>query len=556
MRRRIHLKRYRQIVNTLVKHGFGYLVDQLGLGDLVSWARRARTEEKTRLSRGAHLRMVMEELGPTFIKLGQVLSTRPDLLPKDVIEELARLQDQVPPFPFEEVQHVVEEELGQPLAEMFRSFDREPLAAASIGQVHRAELAGGEAVVVKVRRPGVERVIQTDLEILFDLARLAERHTVWGQVYSFTDMAEEFARTLKLELDYAAEGRNADRLRENFRDNPAVRIPRVYWAFTTGRVLTMEYVDGVKLSNLEELEHRGWDRRQVARNLAQTVLQQVLLDGFFHADPHPGNVAVLPGGVLAFMDFGLVGRLSEERKRQFVSLVLGLVRRNTGQVIRSITEMGIVGQEVDLMAFKRDVDRLRERYYDIPLGQIRLGTAIGEILDLAFKYRLRMPTELTLLAKTLVTLEGVVRDLDPDLSIVSIAEPLARTLLRRRLAPGTLARAAGEYTLDVGGIMLELPRKLEGILDKLLAGNVSLRLEHQNLERAMSHLDRIANRLSFSLVLLAFSIVTAGLVIGSALGADRGRFFFWSLPVLELAFLLATLMVTYLIWAIFRSGRF
>ncbi|KKM09762.1 ABC transporter [Clostridiales bacterium PH28_bin88] len=556
MRRHIHLKRYRQIVNTLAKHGFGFLVDQLGLGDLVSWARRVKAEEKTRLSGGARLRLVMEELGPTFIKLGQVLSTRPDLLPRDVIEELARLQDQVPSFPFEQVQGLVEEELGQPLAELFRSFDREPLAAASIGQVHRAELATGEAVVVKARRPNVERVIRTDLEILFDLGRLAERHTLWGQFYKFSEMAEEFARTLKQELDYTAEGRNADRLRQNFSGDPTVKIPGVYWVFTTDRVLTMEYVEGVKLSDVEELERRGWDRRLIARNLAQAVLKQVLLDGFFHADPHPGNVVVLPGGVVAFLDFGLVGRLSEERKRQFVSLVLGLVRRNSNHIIRAVTEMGIVGQEVEMQAFKRDVDLLRERYYDVPFGQIRLGTAISEILDLAFRYRLRIPTELTLLAKALITLEGVVRELDPGLSIVAIAEPLAHTLLRRRLVPGMLTRTAREWALDYGGLLLDLPRKLDGFLDKLVTGDAILKLEHQNLERAMSHLDRIANRLSFSLVLLAFSIVTAGLVIGSALGADRGRFFFWSMPVLELAFLLATLMVAYLIWAIIRSGRF
>ncbi|MBS3977524.1 MAG: AarF/ABC1/UbiB kinase family protein [Syntrophomonadaceae bacterium] len=551
----LHLKRYRQIVNAFARQGFGYLLDQMGLGEMISWAWQSKDPEKHRLSFGARLRQVMEELGPAFIKLGQMLSTRGDLLPQEVIRELAKLQDRVPPFPFLEAKEIMQDELGASWEKDFRWVEPEPLAAASIGQVHRAELADGRQAVIKVRRPGVEQSIKVDLEIVVDLARLAENRLPKARFYHLVELMEEFARTIKLELDYTQEGRNSDRLRKNLARANLVRIPETFWQYTTARVLTMEYLAGIKLNNLNELDHHRIDRCRVAKKLIEVFLQQILLDGFFHADPHPGNLAVLPDQTLVLLDFGVVGRLSEEQKIHFGTLVLGITSRSSSQVIRALARMGILSADMDTRALRRDVDLLSERYYDLPLGQIRLGEVFVELLDLAFIHQLRIPSELALIVKSLVTVEGIIRELHPQLSMVEIAQPMAGKLMGRRLAPGFLARQAEEYLGEYSSMALEFPRKIDRLVTALVEGRLSLGLSHHNLDQVMRQMEKMANRLSFSLVLLAFSIVMAGLLVATALSAERGRVFLWGLPFLEVSFILASVMVALLCWAIFRSGR-
>ncbi|CEP66958.1 Protein kinase domain [Moorella glycerini] len=549
-RRYIHLHRYRQIVNILARYGFGYLLDQLGLGELI--LRRPRQE--AHLSAGARLRLALAELGPTFIKLGQILSTRPDLLPPDIIAELARLQDRVPPFPFAEVKQTVEKELGQPLEQLFREFDPEPLAAASIGQVHRATLPEGDQVIVKVQRPGIAEQVRVDLEILFDLARLAQRHTAYGQIYDFTRMVEEFARAMEGELDYTREGRYADRLRENLAGNAQVYIPAVYWDYTTVRVLTQEYVEAVKLNDLEEIDRQGYDRRRIAINLARAIYQQVLVDGFFHGDPHPGNLAVLPGEVIVFMDFGLVGVLSEERQEQFINLMLGIIRRRSQDVLRTILAMGVVPDGVDRNALRHDIETMRDRYYHLPLSQISLGRAVEELLQLAFKYRLRLPPELTMLAKTLITLEGLTRELDPTLELAELAEPYGRELLRRRFSAGALWQALADNLSSTWEMLQHLPRQLQHIVEMLEGGELTLKIEFLNLRSLVRQMDRIINKLTMSVVLLAFSIIMASLIISTALGAP-GTSLFFRLPTLEIGFGAAGLMLLWLLVAMWQGGR-
>jgi ubiquinone biosynthesis protein len=527
----------------------------MGLGEMISWAWQSKDPEKHRLSFGARLRQVMEELGPAFIKLGQMLSTRGDLLPQEVIRELAKLQDRVPPFPFLEAKEIMQDELGASWEKDFRWVEPEPLAAASIGQVYRAELADGRQAVIKVRRPGVEQSIKVDLEIVVDLARLAENRLPKARFYHLVELMEEFARTIKLELDYTQEGRNSDRLRKNLARANLVRIPETFWQYTTARVLTMEYLAGIKLNNLNELDHHRIDRCRVAKKLIEVFLQQILLDGFFHADPHPGNLAVLPDQTLVLLDFGVVGRLSEEQKIHFGTLVLGITSRSSSQVIRALARMGILSADMDTRALRRDVDLLSERYYDLPLGQIRLGEVFVELLDLAFIHQLRIPSELALIVKSLVTVEGIIRELHPQLSMVEIAQPMAGKLMGRRLAPGFLARQAEEYLGEYSSMALEFPRKIDRLVTALVEGRLSLGLSHHNLDQVMRQMEKMANRLSFSLVLLAFSIVMAGLLVATALSAERGRVFLWGLPFLEVSFILASVMVALLCWAIFRSGR-
>ncbi|MBE3572342.1 MAG: ABC transporter [Moorella humiferrea] len=549
-RRYVHLHRYRQVVNVLARYGFGYLLDQLGLGELI--LRRPRREAP--LSPGARLRLALAELGPTFIKLGQILSTRPDLLPPEIIAELARLQDQVPPFPFAEVKQTVEKELGQPLEQLFHEFDPEPLAAASIGQVHRATLPEGDQVIVKVQRPGIAEQVRVDLEILFDLARLAQRHTAYGQIYDFTRMVEEFARSMEGEVDYTREGRHADRLRENLAGNAQVYIPAVYWDYTTVRVLTQEYVEAVKLNDLKEIDRRGYDRRRIAINLTGAIYQQIFVDGFFHGDPHPGNLAVLPGEVIVFMDFGLMGVLSEERQEQFINLMLGIIRRRSQDVLRTLLAMGVVPDGVDRAALKHDIETLRDRYYHLPLSQISLGRAVEELLQLAFKYRLRLPPELTLLAKTLITLEGLARKLDPTLELAELAEPYGRELLRRRFSAGALWQALADNLSFTWEMLQHLPRQLQHIVDMLEGGELTLKIELLNLRSLVRQMDRIINKLTMSVVLLAFSIIMASLIISTALGAP-GNSLFFRLPTLEFGFGAAGLMLLWLLAAMWRGGR-
>lgn len=551
--RRRHWRRLRQIVNVAAAHGFGYIVEQLGLAGLLSRPRLGPADQKRpRLTRGQHIVRALEELGPTFIKLGQVLSTRADLLPADIVAELRRLQDQVPSFPFDEVRRQVERELGAPLEELFAFFAPQPLAAASIGQVHLARLPTGEEVVVKVQRPNLEELVETDLEILFEVARLAERHTAWGRLYDFPGMVEEFAITLRREMDYQTEGRNADRLRDNLADMPSVYIPRVYWDYTTRRVLTMENIAGVKLNERERLAAEGVDCKAVARLLTQAVLKQMFIDGFFHADLHPGNLAVLPGPVLVFMDFGMVGRLTPERRAQCLEIIRGLLGRDSDRIVRAVLAMGVVPGGADRQQLRRDVDRLRDRYYEVPFKELALGQALSELLELAFKHRLRLPAEFTLMIKTLITLEGVALDLDPELNIAEVAAAFGRRLLRQELRPQTLRRRLREAFW----LAAELPKNLHRVLEKLAEESLTLELKHRELDQFRGQLDRIANRLSFAIVLLSFSIVMTGLVISSALVQGGRGLFFWRLPILEIGFVAATAMFWWLIASIFRSGRF
>lgn len=551
MRRYRHLSRLREIINVFARAGFSYLVSQLGLGHLISLPWRQVQGPGPLASAGEKLRVALEQLGPTFIKLGQIMSTRPDILPLEIISSLRRLQDEVAPFLPDLVRQQVEKELGVPTETVFAWFDREPLAAASIGQVHRARLVTGEEVVVKVRRPGIEETVETDLDILFTLARLAKAHTAWGEIYDFVAMVEEFARTIRQEMDFAQEGRNADRLRENMAELSGVRVPHVFWEYTTTGVLVLEYVPGLKLNDLDRVRQAGLDTSVLATNLIQAFLYQVLDKGFFHADPHPGNLAALPDGTIVFMDFGMMGSLTRQRQEQFGQLILGLLRRNSRQIVRTISEMGIVPKGTDILQLRRDVDRLRNRYYEVPFQEIHLGKAVQEILELAFKYRIQLPSEFTYLAKALITLEGLALDLDPDLAIVKIAEPVGRRLLRQQYGYQSLRRRIQEHLEDLA----EVPSLLYEIVSQAASGNLAVHLEHEGLTKVLAQISRLVSQLSLSLVLLSFSIVMSGLVIGSALGEDSGGLFFQHLPVLEIGFAAATAMAIWLIISIYRSTR-
>ena len=551
-----HFNRLRFIANTFARHGFGYLIDSLGLKDILSVPRRFDSGESAhRLTRGERVRKVFEELGPTFIKLGQVLSTRSDFLPKDIIVELEKLQDHTPPVEYKQVNGVILEELGADASELFLWLEEEPLASASIGQVHQARLTSGERVVVKVQRPNLKDSVETDLEILFDLARIADRRTAWGERYSLTELVDEFSRTITAEMDFRVEGKNADRFQDNFYRDSRVYIPRVYWDYTTSRVLTMEQISGIKLSCLDELDRKGYDRSKLAGNFSRIMLKQILLDGFFHADPHPGNVFVLEGGVFGFLDFGMVGNLTRQRMAQLAKLLVALAGRNSEALLFGLLDMGIAPQDINRRDLKADIDRMWEKYLDKPVNEIKVGAAFNELLDLTFKYRIKMPPEFIMLSKSLIITEGVVRVLDPDLSVMGVVGPFARTLIRRQFSPGNMRRVMQSTITEYAYIISELPRLLRGLRERVEQHEVRAVLRHEGMERGLSKLDQIANRLSFSIVLLAFSILMAGLVVASAVGSRTNRIIL-DFPIIEAGFIVGGLLFLWLIFSIIRSGRF
>jgi ubiquinone biosynthesis protein len=553
-----HLKRYRQIVRSVARHGFGHVLTQLGLTGYLPSVRRTAENKRVllHLSRAQRLRLLLLDLGPTFVKLGQLLSTRPDLVPRDLIEELSRLQDDVPPFPFTEVATIIEQELGRPLTEIYADFSTEPLAAASIGQVHAARMPDGTEVVVKIRRPQIPAQMETDLEILLEAARFADRHTSWGKVYRASDVVLEMQRATREELDFCNEAENAAQIRENMLHRHDLIIPRIYTAQTSAAVLTMEKVNGIKLNQPDILIAAGHNCEEVARRLIDVMFEQIFVHGFFHADPHPGNLAVTGDGRLVFMDFGIVGKMQGKRRRQFTRLLIGMVNGNAHLLVSSLTEIGFVSRRVDRKALRHDVERLMEKYLDLPLSKINLGRAVREIFALAFEHQIRIPAEFTLLGKTIMTLEGVIEELAPELKLIELLKPYARRLARERLSLTAFREILNEQGSEAAAFFFSLPRRLDEIFEHTYAEGFPLQLNYPDLDKLFSHLDKQINRLSFSVILLSFSMIMAGLIIGSALVVSiTGETLLWRLPIIEAGFVLAGIMAVWLLFAILRSGR-
>ncbi|EFM11581.1 ABC-1 domain protein [Paenibacillus curdlanolyticus YK9] len=557
LNRRIrHLQRYRDIAKAFVRNGFGYLVKELGLAERIplpglrSSVRRDTGSKTT----GERVRLFLEELGPTFIKIGQIASTRPDLLPADIIEELVKLQDHVPPIPFQEAAAVLESELGASIIELFSEFEEQPIAAASIGQVHLAKLPDGRPVAVKIQRPNIRERIETDLEILEQLSRMAEHRLEWAARYQLRDMVNELAHSLRAELDYTIEGRNAERMAKPLERDKHVHIPAIYWDYSSRRVLTMEFLSGCKVTDLDGLSQLGFSPKQIAERVTTMLFRQIFDEGLFHADPHPGNLVIMSNGVVGLLDFGMVGRLTPAMKQHFGSLIISLRRNSTSGIIRAIEAMGAIPEETDMRKLRDDIDLLRDKYYDVPLSQVSLGESVTDLFAVAYAHRIRIPSDFTLLGKTLLTLEGVVSALDATFSIVDVAEPFGRRLFLDRLHPRSFADQALRHVGEYADLIADLPDKLRDITNMLRKGKLRHDISVPELDTFLKKMDRVGNRLSFSIVLLSFSIIMVGLIVGSSLG--RQSTFIWQFPVIEIGFGIATLMFVFLLYAIFRSGRF
>ena len=519
------MNRYRHIVDILARHGLGFLIGARAPGPVLSLPRSRKavmtasensycgdsegtssTETSHHATRPEHLRLAIEELGPTFIKLGQILSTRGDLLPAEYLEELAKLQDGAPPVPIEAVRQILFDELGQPVDEVFAHFDLHPLASASIGQAHAATLLDGTQVVVKLRRPGVVEQVEEDLGILLDLAATAERHWTAARYYDLLAIAQEFAQTLRAELDYLQEGRNVERFAANFAADVSVHVPKVYWETTTSRMLTLERIYGIKISDVAALEQADLDRRAVADHATRVLLSMILEYGFFHADPHPGNVFVEPGGRIALIDFGMVGEVDSATQAILLRLFLAIAERDGGRLADVLLEMSRSRQSVDRNALRRDMQRMLVRYCDRPLGDVKLSVMLGELLTILRWHHLRLPPDLALIVKTLGMSEGLGVQLDPHFDLMNVYVPFAKELVQRRFSARQWAGQLMLSGIDAMELALGLPQQLHHVLGDIERGGFEVSVQPQSFESYLQRMEQLTNRLVLGILAAAFTV--------------------------------------------------
>ena len=549
-----HLSRYRQILAIFIKYGFDDLLELLKIDQYIEvgmqMISRKREPRMERLTRPQRVRLVFEELGPTYIKLGQILSTRPDLIPMEFIDEFAQLQDNVPPFDFALVQQLIETELRGTAGSIFEKIESKPVATASIGQVHRAVLPDGEQVAVKFQRPGIRKIIEVDLEIMLHLAMLAEKHLPEMAVHRPVKIVEEFARTLENEIDYKREATNMERVARQFLEDTSVYIPKVFRDLTSSRVLTTEYVEGgIKISKVDELDAAGLDRRQLCARGAALVLKQVFAHGFFHADPHPGNVFALPNDVICLLDFGMMGVVDRQTREDVVDLVDAIVHKNetrTAQVLLRLTDWD---EAPESRHFEREIADFMGFHLYKPLKDIEFGRLLHELLKLATTFQLRIPPDIFLMFKALGTVESIGRVLDPEFDMFTTSEPFVRKVKMDRIHPKRIA----DDTVDVVARLLEFlnqfPREVLNLFHMIRRERLTLKLEHSGLQNILATHDRISNRLSFS-------IIIAALIVGSALIviSETPPLFYGISLIGIILFLGAALLGVWLLVAIIKKG--
>jgi ubiquinone biosynthesis protein len=547
-----HIRRYKQIAEVLTRHGFGYLTSTIGLERFLPFHQELHGESKERgsLTPPQHIRTAFEELGTTFIKLGQLLSTRPDLLPPEYITEFAKLQDDAPPISTETAQEIIESELSQSIDELFADFKREPLAAASIGQVHAAILHNGTEVVIKVRRPGVVDQVEEDLEILRNLAAAASRRWEFAKRYDLMGLVQEFAITLRGELDYLREGQNAEKFAVNFSGDSTVHIPRVYWETTTSRVLTLERIHGIKASDISALDEGGIDRTELAERGTNAILKMVFDDGFFHADPHPGNFFIEPDGRFGLIDFGMVGTVDEKTQDYLANLVLALTKQDYDRLVQCILELDATNQRVDRHELKRDLEHLIKPYYGISLGNISLAPLINEAIAIIRRHRLHLPSNLALLVKTIIITEGIGTHLDPDFHLTSVMEPYADQLMMKLFSPTRVVKKISQAGMDMAKLGIEIPQQLRYILGEIERGGFEVGMKPGTFEPLINRLERLANRIVLGMIAAAFIVGLAVLLsVYRPPGWER-----WAGRMFAVGFFFAAVLGIYLAWSILRSG--
>ncbi len=545
-----NIKRYRKIVEVLIKHGFGYLIETLDLQQYVPLKKRIKkinSSKSTEESRAIRLRKVLEELGPTYIKLGQLLSTRPDLIPRKFVDELEKLQDQVPPMSFDDVMMQINQELSLEKQDLFEEISPQPLASASIGQVHQAVLKTGEEVVIKIQRQNIQQTISSDLDIISNLAGILKNRVFSDDFIDPVEIIDNFSNMIKQELDYQNEARNMRKFYTNFSQKDQIIIPNIFWDLTTKRVFTMEFIEGEKINNLDQKA----ENKELAEIISRAFMKQIMDDGFFHADPHPGNFIITQDQKVALIDFGLVGQLSKSDRERVANLFINLVKKDIEAFVDDLLNLGMLTKEIDIRSLKRDFYRLLDDYYGITLEEVDLSIIMNRLLDLTFKYKIKLPIEFILLIKSLVTIEGVVAKIDPKFNILEVADPFAYEIIKKRLSPQRLTKDFIDKVQETSKYLTDIPEELHKIFKLIQEDKLEINFHHLGINPLISKLDIITNRLSISLIISA-------LVIGSSLVmlTEKGPSFL-GFPIVGISgYLVAMILGIWLVISILRSGRF
>jgi ubiquinone biosynthesis protein len=552
------ISRLSEIAQVMVRHGFGYFLEAHKLSDLLP-GRSAEdrlagvaAEHGAASARGQHLREVLDELGPTFVKFGQLLSTRPDVVPPDIVVELRGLQDDVRPFPFEQAERVIEEELGNTLERLFLDFEPAPVAAASIGQVHRATLPNGRRVAVKVQRPGAPAKIEADLGLLYQAARLARERI---RAFDFVDtrqLVDEFARQIRQELDYRQEARNAQTFHRNFAGHPHVRVPKVYWHYTRPRVLTLEWIDGIQLADVDLLAMSLEERRDLAYRITETWMTMIFRHGFFHGDPHPANILVPPeAGTVGLVDFGAVGTLTDDDLSKLTGLFIDAANENIEQIPKRLADLGVRYPKEREGEFLAEIRELYYRYYGSSLSEIDPIQVIREGFQLIYSLNLHLPARFLLLDRSIATLGSVGQELYPDFNVFDVARPYARDLMLERFSPQRVARRARREAISYAQVLLEAPHQFHDFMEEIRDGQIEVGFVHKGLDDLLAKLDTLFNRLVIAL------IVVGGLIGSSMIGvfATTGPQLLGVNIISIVGFALSAVLGIWLVWGVVRSGR-
>lgn len=472
-----------------------------------------------RKTQAVWIRNTLLDLGPTFIKVGQLFSTRADIFPGEYVEELAKLQDKVPAFSYEQVEATIEKELGKKIPELFHNFEPIPLAAASLGQVHKAVLHTGESVVVKVQRPGLKKLFEIDLQILKGITRYFQNHPKWGRGRDWLGIYEECCRILWEEIDYLNEGRNADTFRRNFRGYDWVNVPRIYWRYATSRVLTLEYLPGIKISQYEALEAAGLDRKAIARQGAQAYLLQLLNSGFFHADPHPGNIAISASGALIFYDFGMMGRIKSNIRQGLMETLFGIAQKDGDRVVQSLIDLGAIAPTDDMGPVRRSVQYMLDHFMDKPFENQSVAAISDDLYEIAYNQPFRFPATFTFVMRAFSTLEGVGKGLDPEFNFMEVAKPYAMQLMTDMNGSegNSFLNELSRQAAQVSSTAFGLPRRLEDTLEKLERGDMRLRVRSIETERLLRRQSSIQLSISYALLISGFTLSATILVVNNYL---------------------------------------
>jgi len=551
--------RLSEIAQVMVRHGFGYFFEAHKLSDLLPGrsaedrlADMATEQGAASSARGQHLREVLDELGPTFVKFGQLLSTRPDVVPPDIVVELRGLQDDVRPFPFEQAERVIEEELGNTLERLFLDFEPAPVAAASIGQVHRATLPNGRRVAVKVQRPGAPQKIEADLGLLYQAARLARERIRALDFVDARQLVDEFARSIRKELDYRQEARNAENFHRHFAGHPHVRVPKVYWQYTRPRVLTLEWIDGIQLADLDLVTTTLEERREIAYRITEAWMTMIFRHGFFHGDPHPANI-LLPtqAGAIGLVDFGAVGTLTDDDMSKLTGLFIDAANENLEQIPKRLADLGVRYPKDREGEFLAEIRELYYRYYGASLSEVDPIQIVREGFQLIYSLNLHLPARFLLLDRTIATLASVGAELYPDFNVFEVARPYARDLMLERFSPHRVARRARRETLRYAQVIAEVPYQFHDFMEEIRDGQIEVGFVHKGLDQFLESMQNAINRLVIALM------VVGGLIGSSLIGifAKGGTNISGVNVISIIGFALSTVLGIWLLWGVIRSGR-